>query len=92
MRLLEQGLEGMRVAERETAASHAAILGMHAMPPSYRFKTPEQERAARTAYAELLALADRFDSVRARLGYAIFEHDAGDGPHPRPELRIRPRL
>jgi predicted acylesterase/phospholipase RssA len=92
MRLLEQGLEGMRVAERETAASHAAILGMHAMPPSYRFKTPEQERAARAAYAELLALADRFDSVRARLGYAIFEHDAGDGPHPRPELRIRPRL
>ena len=92
MRLLEQGLEGMRVAERETAATHAAILGMHAMPPSYKFKTPEQERAARAAYAELLALADRFESVRVRLGYAIFEHDAGDGPHPRPELRIRPRL
>lgn len=92
MRLLEQALEGMRVAERETAASHAAILGMHALPPSYRFRTPEQERAARAAYSELLALADRFDSVRQRLGTAIFEHDAGDGPHPRPELRIRPRL
>jgi len=92
MLLLEQALEGIRVAERETATTQAAILSMHAAPPSYRFKPPEQEQAARAAYTELLALADRMAAVRDRLGYPIFEHDARDGPHPRPELRIRPRL
>jgi hypothetical protein len=44
------------------------------------------------AYLELLTLANRYADERARLGSAIFEHGAGDGPHPRPELRIRPRL
>ena len=92
LRLLEQSLEGMRVAERKTAPTPAGILAMHDDPPSYRFGTAEQEEAARAAYVELLALADRYADVRARLGYAIFEHDAGDGPHPRPELRIRPRI
>jgi hypothetical protein len=65
---------------------------MHSDPPSYRFRAVAQEEAAREAYQELLALADRYAGVRERLGYAIFEHDAGDGPHPRSELRIRPRL
>jgi predicted acylesterase/phospholipase RssA len=92
MRLLEQALEGIRVAERETAATQAAILSMHAAPPSYRFKPAEQEQAARAAYSDLLALADHLADVREQLGTAIFEHDARDGPHPRPELRIRPRL
>jgi hypothetical protein len=92
LRLLEQSLEGMRTAERETAATPAGILAMHARPPSYRFRTAAQQDAARAAYLELLALADRYADVRARIGYPIFEHDAGDGPHPRPELRIRPRL
>jgi hypothetical protein len=92
LRLLEQSLEGIRVAERETAATPAGILAMHSRPPSYRFTSTEQQHAARSAYLELLALADRYADVRERLGTAIFEHDAGDGPHPRPELRIRPRL
>jgi len=92
LRLIEQSLEGMRVAERETASTPAGILAMHADPPSYRFRTVAQRRAARAAYLELLALARRYADVRERLGHAIFEHDAEDGPHPRPELRIRPRL
>jgi predicted acylesterase/phospholipase RssA len=92
MRLIEQSLAGMREAERETADTPAGFLAMHARPPSYRFRTVAQRRAARAAYLELLALADRYADVRERLGHAIFEHDAGDGPHPRPELRIRPRL
>jgi predicted acylesterase/phospholipase RssA len=92
LRLIEQSLAGMRAAERETATTPAGILAMHSRPPSYRFRTIAQRRAARAAYLELLALADRYADVRARLGHAIFEHDADDGPHPRPELRIRPRL
>jgi predicted acylesterase/phospholipase RssA len=92
LRLIEQSLAGMRAAERETAATPAGILAMHSRPPSYRFRTIAQRRAARAAYLELLVLADRYADVRARLGHAIFEHDPGDGPHPRPELRIRPRL
>ena len=77
---------------RETAATPAGILAMHDAPPSYRFRTVAQERAAHDAYVELLDLADRYAATRDALGFAIFEHDAGDGPHPRPELRIRPRL
>jgi len=92
LRLIEQSLAGMRAAERETAATPAGILAMHSRPPSYRFRTIAQRRAARAAYLELLALADRYADVRESLGHAIFEHDPGDGPHPRPELRIRPRL
>ncbi|HJT99538.1 MAG TPA: patatin-like phospholipase family protein [Rhodanobacteraceae bacterium] len=92
MRLIEQALEGLRVAEHDTSATSASIRALHADPPSYRFKTPAQEAAALAAYEELLALADRYAGVRDDLGYAIFEHDTGDGPHPRPELRIRPRL
>ena len=37
LRLIEQSLEGMRAAERETEATQAGILAMHAHPPSYRF-------------------------------------------------------
>ncbi len=92
MRLIEQSLAGLRAAERETAATPAGILAMHDAPPSYRFRTVAQERAAHDAYVELLDLADRYAATRDALGFAIFEHDAGDGPHPRPELRIRPRL
>ena len=92
LRLLEQSLEGIRVAERETAATPAGILAMHSDPPSYRFRSTDQQHAARAAYLELLSLAERYADVRVHLGSAIFEHDAGDGPHPRPELRIRPRL
>jgi hypothetical protein len=65
---------------------------MHDDPPSYRFRTVAQEQAAHDAYVELLDLADRYAATRDGLGFAIFEHDPGDGPHPRPELRIRPRL
>lgn len=92
MRLLEQALEGVRVAERETSGTDAALLAMHDDPPSYCFATAEQAEAAREAYSALLDLAGHYADVRDALGYAIFEHDAGDGPHPRPELRIRPRL
>jgi hypothetical protein len=92
MRLIEQSLAGMRAAERETVHTAAGILAMHAKPPSYRFRTVAQRHAARAAYLELLALAERHAEIRERLGHAIFEHDPGDGPHPRPELRIRPRL
>ena len=92
LRLIEQSLEGLRAAEDATAATPAGILAMHAHPPSYRFRTAAQRDAARAAYLELLALADRYAGVRETLGYPIFEHDAADGPHPRSELRIRPRL
>jgi hypothetical protein len=92
MRLIEQSLAGIRAAEHETEDTPAGILAMHESPPSYRFRTVAQERAARYAYLELLALADRYAHSRDALGYPIFEHDGGDGPHPRPELRIRPRL
>jgi hypothetical protein len=92
MRLIEQSLAGMRAAERETEQTPAGILAMHEEPPSYRFRTVAQERAAHDAYVELLEIADRYAATREALGSAIFEHDAGDGPHPRPELRIRPRL
>jgi predicted acylesterase/phospholipase RssA len=92
MRLIEQSLAGLRAAERETAATPAGILAMHEDPPSYRFRTAAQERAAHDAYIELLDLADRYAATREALGFSIFEHDSGDGPHPRPELRIRPRL
>jgi predicted acylesterase/phospholipase RssA len=92
LRLIEQSLAGLAAAERETAATSAGILAMHAKPPSYRFRSAAQRRAARAAYLELLALADRYADARAKLGFAIFERDASDGPHPRPELRIRPRL
>ena len=92
MRLIEQSLAGMRAAERETGATPAAILAMHDDPPSYRFRTLAQEVAAREAYRELLALAEQYARTSDALGFAIFEHDYGDGPHPRPELRIRPRL
>ncbi|HEY0181050.1 MAG TPA: patatin-like phospholipase family protein [Dokdonella sp.] len=92
MRLLEQALEGIRVAESESAGTPAAIEAMHADPPSYRFRTRAQERAARAAYAALLGLARRYDAARARLGHEIFTHDERDGPHPRAQLRIRPRI
>ncbi len=92
MRLIEQSLAGVRAAERETASTPAGILLMHDDPPSYRFRTVAQERAAHDAYIELLDLADRYAATRDALGFSIFEHDSGDGPHPRPELRIRPRL
>ena len=92
MRLIEQALEGIRVAERETASTDASIESLHDDPPSYKFKTPTQDSAARRAYAELLVLAERYAEERERIGYSIFEYDAGDGPHPRSELRIRPRL
>jgi hypothetical protein len=92
MRLIEQSLAGMRAAERETEQTPAGILAMHEEPPSYRFRTVAQERAAHDAYVELLEIADRYAATREALGSAIFEHDAGDGPHPRPELRIRPRF
>ena len=92
MRLIEQSLAGIRAAERETASTPAGILAMHDDPPSYRFRTVAQERAAHDAYIELLDLADRYAATRDVLGFSIFEHDPGDGPHPRPELRIRPRL
>ncbi len=51
MRLIEQSLAGLRAAERETAATPAGILAMHDDPPSYRFRTVAQERAAHDAYA-----------------------------------------
>jgi predicted acylesterase/phospholipase RssA len=92
MRLIEQSLAGVRAAERETESTPAGILAMHDDPPSYRFRTLAQEVAAREAYRELLALAERYAATSDALGFAIFEHDYGDGPHPRPELRIRPRL
>ena len=92
LRLIEQSLAGLAAAERETAATPAGILAMHAKPPSYRFRSAAQRRAARTAYLEMLALAERYADARAKLGHAIFERNAKDGPHPRPELRIRPRL
>jgi len=92
MRLIEQSLAGVRAAERETASTPAGILAMHDDPPSYRFRTVAQESAAHDAYIELLDLADRYAATRDALGFSIFEHDPGDGPHPRPELRIRPRL
>ncbi len=92
MRLIEQSLAGMRAAERETEPTPAGILAMHDDPPSYRFRNAAQERAAHDAYVEVLDLADRYAATREALGFSIFEHDPGDGPHPRPELRIRPRL
>lgn len=92
MRLIEQSLAGLRAAEAETASTPAGILAMHDDPPSYRFRTAAQEQAAHDAYIELLDLADRYAKTRDGLGFAIFDHDPGDGPHPRPELRIRPRL
>ena len=92
LRLIEQSLAGLAAAERETAGTPAGILAMHARPPSYRFRSAAQRRAARAAYLELLALAARYGDAREKLGHAIFERDAADGPHPRPELRIRPRL
>ena len=92
MRLIEQSLAGLRAAERETSETSAGVLAMHDDPPSYRFRTLAQELAAREAYREVLALAERYAETRDGLGFAIFEHDPGDGPHPRPELRIRPRL
>jgi hypothetical protein len=92
MRLIEQSLAGLAAAERETAQTPAAILAMHDDPPSYRFGTVAQREAAREAYRELLALAERYARTKEALGYSIFERDENDGPHPRPELRIRPRL
>jgi predicted acylesterase/phospholipase RssA len=92
MRLIEQSLAGLAAAERETADTPAGILAMHDDPPSYRFGTVAQSDAAREAYRELLALAERYARTSEALGFAIFERDAGDGPHPRPELRIRPRI
>jgi len=92
MRLIEQSLAGLRAAERETSETSAGVLAMHDDPPSYRFRTLAQEVAAREAYRELLALAERYAKTRDALGFSVFEHDEGDGPHPRPELRIRPRL
>ncbi|HJT99226.1 MAG TPA: patatin-like phospholipase family protein [Rhodanobacteraceae bacterium] len=92
MRLIEQSLAGIAAAERETASTPAGILAMHAKPPSYRFRSAAQRRAARAAYLELLDLARRYAAARTKLGHAIFERNAKDGPHPRPELRIRPRL
>ena len=92
MRVIEQSLAGIVAAERETADTPAAILAMHDDPPSYRFGTVAQRDAARDAYRELLELAERYARTSEALGFAIFERDASDGPHPRPELRIRPRL
>jgi hypothetical protein len=90
MRVLGEALEGLRAAEAETAASDAALQPMHADPPSYDFRSERQRAAALAAYRELLELAGRQARERDILGYPIFDHDPHDGPHPRPELRIRP--
>jgi len=92
MRVLGEALEGLLSAETKTADGDAALQPMHADPPSYDFRSDRQRDAALAAYRELLALARRFAKERGELGYPPFDHDPLDGPHPRPELRIRPPL
>ncbi|MEP7041600.1 MAG: hypothetical protein ABI843_00970 [Dokdonella sp.] len=92
MRVLGEALEDLRDGEAATCAGDAALVPMHADPPSYDFRSEQQRAAALAAYRELLALAGRFAQVREELSYAIFDHDPHDGPRPRPELRVRPPL
>jgi len=92
MRVLGEALDGLRNAEAASADGPAALQPMHADPPSYAFRSERQRDAALDAYRELLALADRYARMRDDLGYPPFDHDAADGPRPRPELRIRPPL
>jgi predicted acylesterase/phospholipase RssA len=92
MRVLGEAFDGLLRAETKTADGAAALQPMHADPPSYDFQSDRQRDAALAAYRELLALARRFAHEREQLGYSPFDHDAHDGPHPRPELRIRPPL
>lgn len=92
MRVLGEAFDGLLVTEAKTAGGDAALQPMHACPPSYHFQSDRQRDAALAAYRELLALARRFAHEREKLGYSPFDHDARDGPHPRPELRIRPPL
>lgn len=90
MRVLGEALDGLRKAEAAAAGGDAALQPMHADPPSYAFRSERQRDAALQAYRELLALADRYAQARDELGYPPFDHDAHDGPRPRPELRVRP--
>ncbi len=90
MRVFGEALDGLRNAEAASADGDAALQPMHADPPSYAFRSERQRDAALQAYRELLALAGRYAAVRDELGFAPFDHDPHDGPHPRPELRIRP--
>ena len=92
MRVLGEAFDGLLRAEAKSADGDAALQPMHADPPSYDFRSERQRAAALSAYRELLALAQRFAQERSELGYSPFDHDARDGPHPRPELRIRPPL
>ncbi|MET0225621.1 MAG: hypothetical protein ABW187_04200 [Dokdonella sp.] len=92
MRVLGEALADLRDVEAATCTGDAALLPMHADPPSYDFRSDAQRAAALSAYRELLTLADRYAQVRDELGYPIFDHDPHDGPRPRPELRIRPPL
>ena len=92
MRVLGEAFDGLLGAEALTADGDAALQPMHADPPSYDFRSDRQRGAALAAYRELLALAQRFARERSDLGYSPFDHDAHDGPHPRPELRVRPPL
>lgn len=92
MRVIGEALEALRNAELDTGDGDAALQPMHATPPSYAFRSDRQRNAALAAYRELLALADRHARQREELGYAIFDHDAKDGPRPRPELRIKPPM
>jgi hypothetical protein len=92
MRVLGEAFDGLLRAEATSADGDAALQPMHADPPSYDFQSDRQRDAALAAYRELLALARRFAHEREKLGYSPFDHDAHDGPHPRPELRIRPPL
>jgi len=92
MRVLGEAFDGLLRAEAGSADGDAALQPMHADPPSYAFRSGRQRDAALAAYRELLALARRFAQEREDLGYSPFDHDAHDGPHPRPVLRIRPPL
>lgn len=96
--LIEECLMALREAERATQGTAESVAALHADPPGYRYGNGgdhgglPQTRASLAAYRRILDLADQLEALRGELGHPIFARDYAQGPKPRSQLRIRPRL
>lgn len=76
----------------EGAAGESDYAFLIGDPPSYQLKNSEHEEFARKATQYLLALTDRW-TMPDQMGAASNQTFRGeDGPAPKPELRIMPRV
>ena len=99
MPLLEEALISLAVADDSSRGSDVDFEALHASPPSYHYSSDAQARRSYEVYREILTLArliaDRQgedEPSEEGKNHSVFAPHNSQGPKPRAQLRIRPRM